>query len=112
MTPKTQILLFQPDLNVLSLHLMKGKISHTEIFKLAIPMEPFVIATEVSTIAQNTFIRIHTEDGLTGMGECSAFPMLVGETQATCFEVARDLARIIKGKSALEIERNTHLPGF
>lgn len=83
--------------------LMKGKISHTEIFKLAIPMEPFVIATEVSTVAQNTFIRIHTEDGLTGMGECSAFPMLVGETQATCFEVAKDLAGLIKGKSALEI---------
>ena len=86
----------------LSTH-MKGKITHTEIFKLALPMEPFVIATEVSTIAQNTFIRIHTEDGLTGMGECSAFPMLVGETQATCFEVAKDLAKLIKGKSALEI---------
>ncbi len=37
------------------------------------------------------------------MGECSAFPMLVGETQATCFEVAKDLAGLIKGKSALEI---------
>lgn len=87
----------------LSAH-MKGIIKHTEIFKLAIPMEPFVIATEVSTVAQNTFIRIHTEDGITGMGECSAFPMLVGETQATCFEVAKDLARMIKGKSALEID--------
>jgi L-alanine-DL-glutamate epimerase-like enolase superfamily enzyme len=92
---------------------MKSIITHTEIFKLAIPMEPFVIATEVSTIAQNTFIRIHTEDGLTGMGECSAFPMLVGETQATCFEVAKDLARIIKGKSALEIaERMKEMHAF
>lgn len=66
-------------------------------------MEPFVIATEVSTVAQNTFIRIHAEDGLVGMGECSAFPMLVGETQATCFEVAKDFARLLKGKDPSDI---------
>lgn len=65
-------------------------------------MEPFVIATEVSTVAQNTFLRIHA-DGLTGMGECSAFPMLVGETQNTCFEIARELARRLLGKDALDI---------
>lgn len=80
------------------------KISHIEIYKLALPMEPFVIATEVSTVAQNTFLRIHTETGLIGMGECSAFPMLVGETQATCFEVAKDFARLLKGKDALDIK--------
>jgi L-alanine-DL-glutamate epimerase-like enolase superfamily enzyme len=78
-------------------------ILRTEIFKLALPMEPFVIATETSTVAQNTFIRIHTDDGLTGMGECSAFPMLVGETQNTCFEVAKEFARILKGKDAADI---------
>ncbi|MDB5047391.1 MAG: dipeptide epimerase [Fibrobacteres bacterium] len=66
-------------------------------------MEPFIIATEVSTVAQNTFIRIHTDDGLTGMGECSAFPMLVGETQETCFAVAREFARLLKGKDASDI---------
>ena len=82
---------------------MNLKITHTEIYKLPLPMEPFVIATEVSTVAQNTFIRIHTEEGITGMGECSAFPMLVGETQETCYHVAKDLARIIKGKNAADI---------
>jgi L-Ala-D/L-Glu epimerase len=82
---------------------MSLNITKTEIFKLAIPMEPFVIATEVSTVAQNTFIRIHTADGITGMGECSAFPMLVGETQETCFHVAQDFARIIKGKDAIDV---------
>jgi L-Ala-D/L-Glu epimerase len=66
-------------------------------------MEPFVIATEVSTVAQNTFIRIHADSGLVGMGECSAFPMLVGETQATCFEVAKDFARLLKGRDPLDI---------
>jgi len=79
------------------------RIDHTEIFQLALPMEPFVIATEVSTVAQNTFIRIHTDVGLVGMGECSAFPMLVGETQATCYAVAREFAAWIKGKDPLDI---------
>jgi L-alanine-DL-glutamate epimerase-like enolase superfamily enzyme len=80
------------------------KITATEIYKLTIPMEPFVIATETSYYAQNVFLRVHTDSGITGMGECSAFPMLVGETQNTCFEVAKDLARILKGKDPLDIE--------
>lgn len=82
----------------------KTNILRTEIFKLPIPMEPFVIATEVSTVAQNTFIRIHTDDGITGMGECSAFPMLTGETLGTCYEVGKDLARIIKGADSEDIQ--------
>jgi L-alanine-DL-glutamate epimerase-like enolase superfamily enzyme len=80
------------------------KINKTEIYKLTIKMEPFVIATEVSYYTQNIFIRIHTDKGITGMGECSAFPMLVGETQNTCFEVAKDFARISLGKDPLDIE--------
>jgi L-alanine-DL-glutamate epimerase-like enolase superfamily enzyme len=80
------------------------KINKTEIYKLTIKMEPFVIATEVSYYTQNIFIRIHTDKGITGMGECSAFPMLVGETQNTCFEVAKDFARISIGKDPLDIE--------
>ncbi len=67
-------------------------------------MEPFVIATEVSYFTQNIFIRIHTDEGLVGMGECSAFPMLVGETQNTCFEVAKDFAKITLHKDPLRIE--------
>ncbi len=67
-------------------------------------MEPFVIATEVSYFTQNIFIRIHTDEGITGMGECSAFPMLVGETQNTCYEVAKDFARITMHKDPLRIE--------
>jgi L-alanine-DL-glutamate epimerase-like enolase superfamily enzyme len=82
---------------------MNPHISHIEIFKMPIAMEPFVIATEIATIAQNTLVRIHTIDGQTGTGECSAFPMLTGETQATCFEVGKELARKLKGKDATDI---------
>jgi len=75
-----------------------------EIYKYSIPIEPFVIATGTMYYAQNVFVRAHTDAGITGVGECSAFPMIVGETQATCFEMARDFAAIWKGKDATDIE--------
>jgi L-alanine-DL-glutamate epimerase-like enolase superfamily enzyme len=79
-------------------------ITHTEIYKYTIPMVPFTIATGTMEYAQNLFIRIHTTEGLTGVGECSAFPMIVGETQATCFEMAKDFAALWKNKDASSIE--------
>lgn len=79
------------------------KVTSIDIARLTIPMEPFVIATETCYEAQNIYIKIHTDEGISGVGECSAFPMLVGETQDTCFYVGRDLAKIIKGKNPLEI---------
>ena len=66
------------------------KIIKTEIYKYPIPMVPFTIATGTMHFAQNIFIRIHTDDGIIGVGECSAFPMIAGETQNTCFEMAKD----------------------
>ncbi len=67
-------------------------------------MHPFTIATGTMDYAQNTLIKIFTDTGLTGIGECSAFPMIVGETQNTCFEMAKDFANLWKGKDALNIE--------
>ncbi len=80
-------------------------ITHTEIFRFSIPMHPFTIATGTMHFAQNIFIRIHTDENLYGVGECSAFPMIVGETQDTCLVMAKDFARIWKGKDPLDIEQ-------
>jgi L-alanine-DL-glutamate epimerase-like enolase superfamily enzyme len=80
------------------------KITRTEIYKFSIPMHPFTIATGTMHYAQNIFIRIHTDSLLYGVGECSAFPMIVGETQATCYEMAKDFAMIWKGKDPLDIK--------
>jgi L-alanine-DL-glutamate epimerase-like enolase superfamily enzyme len=66
-------------------------------------MVPFTIATGTMTHAQNVFIRIHTDTGFYGVGECSAFPMIVGETQDTCLVMAKEFARLWKGKDALDI---------
>ncbi len=79
-------------------------ITHTEIYKYTIPMVPFTIATGTMENAQNLFIRIHTNEGIMGVGECSAFPMIAGETQATCFEMAKDFARLWKNKDAADID--------
>jgi L-alanine-DL-glutamate epimerase-like enolase superfamily enzyme len=79
-------------------------ITQTDIYKFSIPMHPFTIATGTMESAQNIFIRLHTDAGMYGVGECSAFPVIVGETQATCFEMAKDFAAIWKGKDAAKIE--------
>lgn len=67
-------------------------------------MHPFTIATGTMHFAQNIFIRIHTDADFYGTGECSAFPMIVGETQATCYEMAKEFAALWKGKDPLKIE--------
>lgn len=79
-------------------------ITHTEIYRFSIPMKPFVIATGTMDFAQNVLIRICTDDGLYGVGECSAFPVIVGETQETCLAMARDFAALWKNQDALDIE--------
>lgn len=89
------------------------KITHTEIYRFSIPMEPFVIATGTMHFAQNVFIRIYTDAGIYGVGECSAFPMIVGETQETCLTIAGDFARILINKDPLDIpERMNDLHNY
>jgi len=78
-------------------------ITHTDIWKFSIPMHPFTIATGTMHFAQNIFIRVHVDNDMYGVGECSAFPMIVGETQSTCFEMAKDFATLWKGKDAGDI---------
>ncbi|GGG79746.1 dipeptide epimerase [Parapedobacter pyrenivorans] len=79
-------------------------ISHIDIYRFSIPMVPFAIATGTMLHAQNVFIRVHTDENLYGVGECSAFPMIVGETQDTCLVVAQDFARLWKGRDPMDIE--------
>ena len=79
-------------------------ITHTQVFRYSIPMVPFTIATGTMNFAQNILIHVHTSEGLVGVGECSAFPMIAGETQDTCFVLAKNFAELWKGKSAHNID--------
>ncbi len=71
-------------------------------------MVPFTIATGTMNFAQNILIQIYTDEGIIGWGECSAFPMIVGETQNTCYTLAKDFAYIWKEKDPLLIEVRMH----
>ncbi|WP_295666902.1 mandelate racemase/muconate lactonizing enzyme family protein [uncultured Mucilaginibacter sp.] len=79
-------------------------ITKIDIYRFSIPMVPFTIATGTMDHAQNVFIRVHTDAGFYGVGECSAFPMIVGETQDTCLIMAKEFAGLWIGKDALDIE--------
>lgn len=81
------------------------RISSIEIIRLNIPYkEPFVISLGVIPEATNAVIRIHTDDGLTGTGECAPFVYIVGETQDTVVSLAGSLARILLGTDPFAIE--------
>ncbi len=80
-------------------------ITEVEIIKLNLPYkEPFVISLGVIESATNVVIKIHTNSGLTGIGECAPFVTIVGETQETVFETSKLIARLLKGKDPFAIE--------
>ena len=80
-------------------------ITEIEIYKLNIPLhEPFVISIGKYDSATNILIKIKTNTKHIGYGECSPLVNLVGETQETEFEIAKKLAKILKGKNPLAIE--------
>ncbi len=79
------------------------KIVATHIYQFKIPMVPFTIATGTMHFAQNILIKVVTDEGIIGYGECSAFPMIVGETQQSCYLLAKDFASYWKGKNPLAI---------
>src|ERR1700749_3914878 len=95
--------MLKPTNHYLSIMPAQLTITHVDIYRFSIPMVPFTIATGTMDHAQNIFIRVHTDAGFYGVGECSAFPMIVGETQDTCLAMAKDFARLWKGKDALDI---------
>ncbi|NOY38638.1 MAG: dipeptide epimerase [Chlorobi bacterium] len=80
-------------------------IDRIEIYKLNVPCkEPFITSRGISNDAANLVIRIFTDTGLAGTGECSPLEYLVGETQASEYTLAADLAYLLKGKDPLAVE--------
>lgn len=80
-------------------------IEKVEIYQLEIPLkEPFVISLGTIYKVQNVIVRIQTNVGLTGIGECSPYMTINGESMETCFIVGQYLAKALKGKNALDTE--------
>ena len=89
--------------------MQKTVITKVEVVKLNIPYkEPFVISLGVIPEATNVVVRIHCSDGLTGTGECAPFVFIVGETQETVFELARQVGKMLLGKDPYAIVERLH----
>lgn len=81
------------------------KITEIVLYKFSIPLiEPFVTSLGTDVSADNVVVRISSNAGITGFGECSPYMPINGESQETCFVVGQYFARALKGKNPLEIE--------
>jgi len=89
-------------------------VTHVEIFKLNVALrEPFRVAIGTIQHARNILVKIHTGDGLAGVGEGSPIEFIAGESQAGAFEAAGSLARLLIGKNPLAIqERMNEMDSF
>lgn len=79
-------------------HMVVDKI---EIWLVDIPLrDPFVVATGQLATAQNLFVRVTLDGGMTGYGEISPFPDVTGEDRASSLAAAKELAQTVLGQSA------------
>ncbi|WP_295814863.1 mandelate racemase/muconate lactonizing enzyme family protein [uncultured Nitratireductor sp.] len=80
-------------------------ISRIEIFKAGLPLKrPFRIAIGETRVTETIFVRVHTDDGLYGLGEASLFRPVVGESRDAALANARDLAHLLIGRNPLDID--------
>jgi L-Ala-D/L-Glu epimerase len=80
-------------------------ISHITLFPLSIPLKaPFVTSLGALEAVESVIVRITTQDGLIGWGECNPFWSINGETQETCLAVGKHIARVLIGHDASDIE--------
>ncbi len=88
----------------------KITIQKVELYKLSILLkEPFITSLGRDDSAENVLVRIKTNMGLTGYGECSPYMPINGESADTCFVVGQYFARALKGKDPLEIEEQVNI---
>ena len=54
--------------------------------------------------ATNVVVKLHTKGGLVGIGECAPFVFIVGETQETVFELAKQVGQMLTDPDPYAIE--------
>jgi L-alanine-DL-glutamate epimerase-like enolase superfamily enzyme len=81
------------------------KITTINLYRYDIPLKaPIAISLGTIEHARNILLEVQTDEGITGWGEGSPFWMIVGETQASGLAAAEDMARLLIGKSPLDVE--------
>ncbi|MCB2196320.1 MAG: dipeptide epimerase [Bacteroidetes bacterium] len=81
-------------------------ISKIEIYKVDLELKEHQrLSQGVLTHAKIVVIKVFTQSGIYGTGEVTPLTILMGETQESCFEMAKILGNQILGKNSLEINR-------
>ncbi|HMR84027.1 MAG TPA: dipeptide epimerase [Niabella sp.] len=84
----------------------KATITKIELIRLSVPLkEPFIISLGPVYSADNVVVIIHTNEGITGWGECSPFMSINGESADTGLVVGKYFEKVWIGKDALQIEK-------
>lgn len=82
------------------------KLTQIDIYKSPIKLkEPFVTSLGLVDHAENVIVRLHTDTGIIGFGECSPYLPINGESMDTCFIVGQYLAKGLIGQNPLNIEQ-------
>lgn len=80
------------------------RITKISLYKLCIPLkEPFITSLGQDDDARNVVVKIETDQGITGFGECSPYMPINGESQETCYAVGQYFAKALLGKDPLDI---------
>ena len=80
------------------------KITRIEICQSSIELkEPFITSLGPDTHAENVVIVIHTNEGITGWGECNPYMPICGESMETAFIIGQYIAKLLIGKNPLQI---------
>ncbi|MFN8319808.1 MAG: dipeptide epimerase [Saprospiraceae bacterium] len=87
--------------------MIRSKITRIEVFPTQIQLhEPFVISKGALTHARNTVVRIYSDQGLYGTGECCPYRSIHGETQTGTVAFAKDLAAALIGLDPADISQH------
>lgn len=81
------------------------RIEQVELYSSPIKLrEPFIISLGPLHFAENVVVIIRTNQGISGIGECSPFRTIHGETMETAMIVGKELAGQLLHSDPLEIE--------
>lgn len=81
------------------------QICQVEVSHLNVPLfHPIRTPLGVIDAARNVVVKVTTDSGLSGWGEASPFAPITGDSQASNYIAAQQLARLVIGKDPLAIE--------
>jgi o-succinylbenzoate synthase len=85
--------------------MQEHRITGIDIYQGTIPMvEPFRISLGLITEASYLFVRVRSGGGVDGWGEATPISQITGDTQSINAAAAADLAKLVLGEDALDIE--------